>query len=77
MNTFISNTVLWSAELQKQIEGQYEQELEDVKKVFESGSVPQVLHFSKGLTDSAEVCKAIADQKIGLAIETYKRVRSP
>ena len=65
-----------SVELQKQLEGQCEQELEDAKKVSESGNTPEALQFSKRLTDSVEVCKAIADQKIALATETYKRVRN-
>lgn len=62
------------AECEKQLENQFEQELEDAKKACESDSMPHAHSFSRKVTETADMCKDIADQKIKLATQTYKRV---
>ena len=64
-------------ECQKQLEDRFEQELEDAKKAFVSDGAAQVSQFSNEITNSTEICKAIADKKIELATEAYMRVRNP
>lgn len=61
-------------ECEKQLENQFEQELEDAKKACESDSMPHAHSFSRKVTETADMCKDIADQKIKLATQTYKRV---
>ena len=51
------------------------QELEDAKKAFMSDGAAQVSQFSNEITNSTEICKAIANKKIELATEAYMRVR--
>lgn len=61
-------------ECEKQLENQFEQELEDAKKACESDSTPQAHSLSRKVTETAEMCKDVADQKIKLATQTYKKV---
>lgn len=61
-------------EYEKQLENQFEEELEEAKKACESDSMLHAHSFSRKITETADICKDIADQKIKLATQTYKRV---
>ena len=66
--------VFVNGEYQKQLEEQYEQELEAVRKFSESDVSLQDFSFSRKATDMSDQCKAIAENKIRLATQTYERV---
>ena len=65
---------LVNEETQKQLEEQYEQELEDAKKNSGSDNLLQDFSFSRKVIDMSNRCKEIAEHKVRLATQTYERV---
>ena len=57
-------------ETQKQLEEQYEQELEDSG----TDNLLQDFSFSRKVIDMSNRCKEIAEHKVRLATQTYERV---